>query len=469
MKNLFNILKLIKLFFAAMFAFYFASCANQQPPSGGDDDRTPPKIVKTSPVNNSVNFKGNSITFYFDEYVNRRSFEDAFKISPLPKDRPTFDWGAKDVEVTYEGGFEKNKTYSIVITKDFKDVNGANQLTTPINLAFSTGDRIDKGSISGKIFADTYDRMLITAYIVTSLNDNLIKPDTLKADYATQPDENGNYSLLNLPPGKYRLFAFNDDDRNSLYNKDMEKIAVLPSDVVLTDSVRQTDNNFLFKNFETDIRGKEFYQSLKSDSLNLVFSSIENNVSGVPPDTRFYFYFKNTKVNKLDIADNLKLTDSLSGVNVKLAFNWINDSLLQVFASENLKQGKVYEFLLKSSSLNFKRYFKTVTENQVGNISGMLTLRDSMKYQRGSIILQLINKSNSFYRYMLNPAKAGTFKFENIPEGDYLLFAFIDLNGSSKYDAGKYFPYEPSEPFFVYDKSLKAKGMWNTENVSIVF
>jgi len=458
-----------ELFFLISWMIIFNSCANQQPPSGGDDDKTPPKIVKISPANNTIMFTGNSIRFYFDEYVNRRSFEEAFKISPMPKGRPEFDWGAKDVEVIFPGGFDRNKTYSIVITKDFKDINGSNQLTSPINFAFSTGDKIDKGSISGKIFAAGLDRMLVACYIINSQNQNSLKPDTLKPDYITQPDETGSYTLSNLPNATYRLFAFNDDDRSALYNKEFEKIAVLPSDITVKDSIKNTGNNFLFQNFELDIKSKEFFQSLKSDSLNIIFSSIENNTSAVPPDSRFYFYFKNTKINKLDIADNLKLVDSSATANVKIAFNWLNDSLLQVFAPENLKQGRTYEFNLKTSSLNFRRIFKTTSENQIGNISGSVTFTDSTKILQGNIQIQLIRKNNPLNRYTLSLVTPGPYKFENISEGEYILFAFIDVNSSGVYDYGKYFPYEPSEPFFVFDKELKAKGMWNTDNVQIVF
>lgn len=447
----------------------FSSCANQQPPSGGEDDKTPPKIVKMSPANNSVMFTGNSIRFFFDEYVNRRSFEEAFKISPLPKGRPKFDWGSTDVEVIFEEGLEKNKTYSVVITKDFKDVNGSNQLSAPINFAFSTGSKIDKGSISGKIFAESLDRMLVVCYLLNSQNENFVKPDTLKPDYVTQPDETGNYTLLNLAEGKYRLYAFNDDDRNSLYNRDVEKIAVLPADVEVKDSIRQSGNNFLFKNFEEDLKSKNFYLSLKSDSLNTVFSSLENSGAVVSPDARFYFYFKNRKINKLDIADNLKLIDSASGTGLKLVFNWLNDSLLQVFSSENLKLGRTYKFTLNAGSLNFQRSFKTAAENQIGNVSGTISFRDSTKGLQANINIQLIKKTNPLMRYSVNLQGPGAFKLENISEGEYTLFAFVDRNNSGSYDYGKYYPYEPSEPFFVSDKDLKVKGMWNTENVNIIF
>jgi hypothetical protein len=86
-----------------------------------------------------------------------------------------------------------------------------------------------------------------------------------------------------------------------------------------------------------------------------------------------------------------------------------------------------------------------------------------------NIQIQLISKRIPANRYSISLAAQGPFKFENVAEGDYILFAFIDLNNSGSYDYGKYFPYEPSEPFFVFDKDLKAKGMWNTDNVQIVF
>ncbi len=467
MRKIFNIgFKFLAL---GIFASLFISCANQLPPSGGEDDKTPPKVIKVIPANNSVRFTGKSIKFYFDEYVNRRSFEDAFKISPLPKGRPEFDWGAKDVEVIYDEGFDKNKTYSIVITKEFKDINGSNSLTSPINFAFSTGERIDKGGISGKIFAESFDRMLITCYIVTSQNENNIKPDTIRPDYVTQPDDAGVYSLSNLPDNRYRLFAFNDDNRDLIYNKNVEKIAVLPYDVIIKDSVTQTGNNFLFKNLDFSLSSKEFFQSLKSDSLGIVYTSIENNAVNLPLDSRFYFYFKNVKVNKLDIADNLKLIDSTNGANVKLAFNWINDSLLQVFPAENLKLGRAYEFNLKTSQFSTRRIFRVSSESEVGTISGSINVKDSSRYSISAIIVQLINKQNPLYRYSFSFTGPSAFKFESIPQGDYILFAFIDLNNSGNYDYGNYFPFQPSEPFFIFDKDLKAKGMWNTENVTISF
>lgn len=460
---------LIKFLLLIAGAIFFSSCANQQPPSGGEDDKTPPKIIKVNPESNTIKFTGNSIKFYFDEYVNRRSFEDAFKISPLPEGRKKFDWGAKDVEVIFENGFEKNKTYSIVITKDLRDVNGGNQLTSPMNFAFSTGDKIDKGGVAGKIFSDNLEKMIVSCYKVTSLNGNFVKPDTIKPDFITQPDEKGNYAFSNLPEGKFRLFAFNDDDRNFLYNKSDGKIALLSSDIEILDSTKLSGKNFLFKNFNFDVKSKEFIQSLKSDSLNLVFASFHNGSNSIRDNERFYFYFRNTNLSKYELADNLKLTDSASNTNVKIAFNWINDSLLQVFSPEKLKQNRTYKFSVLKLPLNFVRFFKTISESKTGTVSGSVIVSDSAINSGVNIVIQLIEKNNFSNKFTQSLTNAGAYKFENIPEGDYILFSFIDYNRNGVYDAGAYFPFEPSEPFFLYEKDLKVKGMWNTDNAQIIF
>ena len=91
---------IIRVVFLAAFAGFY-SCANQQPPGGGDEDKTPPKVSIIAPKPNSVNFRGNTISFEFNEYIDRRSFQDAFRTSPQIKGDIEFSWGTKDVEVKF--------------------------------------------------------------------------------------------------------------------------------------------------------------------------------------------------------------------------------------------------------------------------------------------------------------------------------------------------------------------------------
>ena len=116
---------------------YIVGCANQQPPGGGDVDKTPPKVKSVSPKPNTVNYRGNSITIDFDEYIDRRSFQDAFRISPQYKGDITYDFSGKSVEVKFDKSFDKinsNKTFVVNINSGLTDIHG-NAITEPINFA----------------------------------------------------------------------------------------------------------------------------------------------------------------------------------------------------------------------------------------------------------------------------------------------------------------------------------------------
>ena len=52
-------------------------------PTGGEKDITPPKLLRTFPKNNTINFKETSILFEFDENIAVNKWADHFNISPL--------------------------------------------------------------------------------------------------------------------------------------------------------------------------------------------------------------------------------------------------------------------------------------------------------------------------------------------------------------------------------------------------
>jgi hypothetical protein len=54
-------------------------------------------------------------------------------------------------------------------------------------------------------------------------------------------------------------------------------------------------------------------------------------------------------------------------------------------------------------------------------------------------------------------------------ESEYSLFSYVDINNNSEFDYGYPFPFEYSEPFFIYPQRLNIKGGWTVENVSVNF
>ena len=159
----------------------------------------------------------------------------------------------------FSKALDKNKTYLVIIGKDLRDIHGGNQLESPVSFAFSTGSKIDEGSISGKVFSDNNERVKILVYLKNGKPENDLNPEKSVPDYVLQVSPDGSFEFNNLPPGNYRLFAITDEDRDNLFGKDFEKIGILSDDFILTEDSNKVSNvNFLLKDFESDKTGSDF-------------------------------------------------------------------------------------------------------------------------------------------------------------------------------------------------------------------
>ena len=287
------------------------SCANELPPPGGDEDTAPPVVINISPKPNSVNFSGNTIRIQFDEYVDRRSFQDALFISPKPKSDIEIDYGGKDVEIVFTDGLEANKTYTVYIGKELKDVRRGNKLNEPIQFAFSTGPVIDKGKLFGKVYSEEYAGVVILAYKLHGSDEP--DPKTQIADFISQVNTNGEYSFLNLPDGKYRLFALKDDDRNLLFNGEFDDIYMTSADYVVSDLDEVKGVDFLMEEFAPEIGSADFLSLLTPDTAKYIYTSISSSKSEIPPDYTFYFYLPNDKLTRSEITGSVLVKDAASG------------------------------------------------------------------------------------------------------------------------------------------------------------
>lgn len=449
--------------------FLFQSCANQLPPSGGVDDRIPPKISAMSPRPNTTNFRGNSISFSFDEYVDRRSFEESFFISPRPEGEISFDWSGKEVEVEFSNNLERNRTYLIVIGNELKDQRGGNPLPSPVKFAFSTGSTIDKGKISGKVIAGNYDRVKVLAYIVNGKSENRLDPGSSPADYVIQTNSEGEYEFTNLPNGNYRLFAITDEDRNNLFDSQIEKISVPGKDYVLASgSSSISEVNFLLQDYEAAY-DKNFLGKLKADSINFIYSNVNYNEKSIPPDYKFYFYFKNNTLSKSEIVNNFSLTEILTEKSFTPVFNWINDSLLEVFTTEKFASDSrmLITINLAATTKNYlyTMPFVTAGRTTLGKISGKVISDETIS---SPVFIKLFNKKNIFVRYSQELPPSLEFVFDDVLEGDYVLLAFVDENRNGRFDKGTSYPYRASEKYILYD-DLSVKGAWNLDNVFLKF
>jgi len=460
----------IYLFALGIFAS-FGGCANQQPPSGGEDDKVPPKIKYLYPRPDATNFSGDELTLEFDEYVDRRSFTDAFFVSPKPKGELAYSWSGKEVTVKFEKGLEKDKTYLFVIGKIFKDIRG-NILSEPIQFAVSTGNIIDKGKISGKVYGNSFDREYVFAYKLKDAGLASIDASKDFPDFIMPVSNEGNYKFENLSNGKYRLFAVFDNDRNGLLDKEFEFISVTENDVEVKDTTPHTGVNFILKDVllhQDFYSGKEFYKALIPDSSGMIFSNVISGDKNIGLLSRYYFYFKNHFLTKEEVAGTSSMQDTL-GNKVRLVYNWMNDSLLEVVPTAGLYYNAPlsfkFNYTYNNTPYKYKLNFTIADERKTGEIKG--TISDKYKIE-SPVIINLINKNKRELNYTRTITDDSTFSFPGLLEGTYYILAYIDSDKDGKYSAGDYFPYKPSEKVIVYSSVLNLKGGWNIENIILSF
>lgn len=468
------ILKVSFQVFVIYLLIILVGCANQLPPGGGEEDKIPPKVKIISPKANSTYFTGNSVIIEFNEYVDRRSFQDAFRISPRIEGIE-YNWSGKEVEVIFSKELEKafsSKTFVINISTSLKDIRG-NSITEPVNIAFSTGAKIDMGEIDGKAYNNSGKIASVLAY---NIEKGEYDPTKNYPDYLTETSAEGNYKLTNLAPGKYRVITIIDEDRNLLFTSERESYGVLPFDVDVKDSSGVSDINFYMNDISktTAVSPELDFSKYFKDSVNIVYSSIENNSLLVLPEQSIFLFFNRYKPLRSDFVNSFKLTDE-NGTAERVVFNWKNDSLVELFAPTKLASNRKYYLSFDLKTLNdslykFQLNFRTVSINSFGDLKGRIATNiENFDYSANTIKLNLeANKIVPVLKYSFD-VRDSVFSFKNMLEAEYNMFAFIERNNSGSYDYGYPYPFEFSEQFYIYPQVLNIKGGWTVENVTIVF
>ncbi len=188
-----------------------AACANIGAPEGGPRDYTPPRILKTSPEINAVNFKGNKVEINFDEIVQIRDQQKNVVISPAQKEQPAIKNLGKKIVVEFRDELLPNTTYTIDFSDAIEDNNEGNRLDN-FAFSFSTGDVIDTLQISGIALQakDLEPMQHILVGIHSNLNDSAFT--TLPFERISRTNDKGEFTLRGVKPGSYHIFALNDMD-----------------------------------------------------------------------------------------------------------------------------------------------------------------------------------------------------------------------------------------------------------------
>jgi Bacterial Ig-like domain len=228
-----------------------AGCAGQVPPPGGPLDTVPPRVIRTFPDSNAVRVSTKHVELEFSEYVDRRSVEESIFISPFVGELE-FDWSGREVSVSFSEPLKPGRTYVVNVGTDVIDVHARNRMASGFTLAFSTGDSIDRGYISGRVYDDRPEGVMIFAYAMEGIRADTLNPAHTRPDYIMQTGRGGKFILSNIALGPYRLFAVRDEYRNFLYDREIDQIGMAQGDLVLAPGRASVEGvNFLLTKEDT--------------------------------------------------------------------------------------------------------------------------------------------------------------------------------------------------------------------------
>ncbi|MCM1032728.1 MAG: Ig-like domain-containing protein [Odoribacter sp.] len=212
-----------------------AACASIGRPEGGPRDENPPVFVRSTPMPGQLEVNQTSFSLYFDENVQ---LEDAFNkvvVSPVQLSPPSVSANGRRVTVTLRDTLVPDMTYTIDFGDAIKDLNEGNVIDG-FALDFSTGGNIDTLRLSGIVLdasnLEPAQGILVGAYSNTA--DSAIH--TLPPARIARTNQLGQFTIRNLAPGAYRVYALNDINRDYHWDRS-EDVAFL--DTLITPGVQE--------------------------------------------------------------------------------------------------------------------------------------------------------------------------------------------------------------------------------------
>ena len=286
------------------------------------------------------NFTAKVIKLDFDEFFKLTNPFTEITMSPAPTKIPEYKRKDKSIVITLKDSLEKNTTYVINFGKAIVDVNEGNILKN-FTYVFSTGIHIDSLSISGRVTNNQTGEAEkeATVLLFTLKQDSLLFGKKRPTIFAAT-DTSGNFSLNNLHPGDYRIYALKETTNpNKIYDNDKELIAFNKNIIHLTTDIsdmqlklfKANPEKFRLNDRRFDADGKMFFsfnKSLENPSLKITY----------PPD-----------FDKYKIVDFSKTKDSATLFMRNMGF----DSIRIAFFDNNKPLDTIY--LRKGRKESFQR------------------------------------------------------------------------------------------------------------------
>ncbi len=210
-------------------AFALAGCARKGEPSGGPPDIVPPRVLSAVPDSGTAGVAPDAVlSVTFSEGMEPRSTGEAVSLAPRVDIRQR-RWKGRQLGLVLEQPLGVGRTYTLFVAGTARDAHG-NPMGQGRTIVFSTADSFPPGLLEGRIVARGFEAE--GTYLWCYGADRV--PDSTARDFdalgLAGPD--GRFRIPGLPvPGRYRLWAFADLNKNRSFEPDKDVLA--PADTVL--------------------------------------------------------------------------------------------------------------------------------------------------------------------------------------------------------------------------------------------
>ncbi len=255
-----------------------AGCANRGiGPQGGPKDDTPPKVVKETPENGTLNYHGKRAEIVFNEYLQLDDVSNNVLISPPQQHPPEVKAVGKKITLTFEESLKDSTTYTIDFGNAIGDFHEKNILRN-YTLSFSTCDVIDSLELNGYL-VNAEDLNPISGVII-GIQENLDDTAFSKIPFTRvgKTDANGHFYVKNIRENDYRIYALEDVSRDYIYQPG-EGIAF----------TEEIIHPYCHTEVEPDTIWRDTVELIVSDSLDIIDTVPTKVVDSIRFDTYTYF------------------------------------------------------------------------------------------------------------------------------------------------------------------------------------
>lgn len=319
---------LLPLWYLAM------SCATQTTPMGGPKDTIPPIAIRYTPRENQTNFKDKQIVVEFSEDVVLNNPKDEIIIIPSIGKKTEFKLKGNSLIIDPENSWRDTTTYNINFREGVKDLTEGNVATDrkggSLHLAFSTGPTIDTLSISGKVKNGTDEKIPenITIALYTSDTFNIF--DDIP-EYFTKSNKEGNFSITNLKSNKYKLYAFDDKNKNLKAETRTEKFGFSSKTIQLDSVVKGLEIAMV----NIDTRQPKLTSSRNQSDLNTIRFNKSMTDYQIVTDTPVVSSFSNNQTEILAFYPRVDLDSMKVRVRAIDSTRQIVDTLIYIKRNDN--------------------------------------------------------------------------------------------------------------------------------------